>query len=613
MKTSRENKRLLSWILSLALVFSVLGIHAGAAKATTGSGRAGAVTGRVATGPAVTITGEVRRMVNKTTTQAVTGASVTVKVNEDAPVSRPTDENGKFTCENVPTGECTISVEYGGSKLEKQINLTAEAVTSETNPQLKFVLSKDSKTIVKTESDLKANIDDESMAGQFLAVPVTDSNKGITQGDLNKISANTHTVTLDMGVNDVNFDTMSSETLDSYLITTVDKTRVDTHAETDGSSILKYFSVKLDKTVTDVDDPSDIQEDNLIGSNDLIKITIPLKENETVASSSEGCYCVYRSHEEENVNGDSIRVAQVINETANADGEYFRIDTTKKTLTLYVKKFCLYALAYQHAASGPIWYPQPVATPTAEPTAEPTKEPEVTAEPTTEPTVEPTAEPTKEPEATVEPTQEPQATAEPTAEPEKIVVKKLLLEATKITSTSTMLVWEKLPDADGYDLYQSKCNTGTKTYTVKYAKTFKSGEKHTYLLKGLKKGKWYKNRIYAWKMIDGKKVIIGKSLIVHHYHKKKNDKSKWGNPTGIKLSKTKLSIAKGKTAKLSAKALASGKDMGRHGKRIRYVVSDTAIASVSENGKVKGMKKGICTVYVVAQSGLKKKVKVTVK
>lgn len=607
MKTSRENKRLLSWILSLALVFSVLGIHAGAAKAeTTGSERAGAVTGRVATGSAVI---EVRRMVDKTTSPppVVTGPGVKVIVNDGAEEEFTTNADGRFMRENVPTGECTISVEYGGSKLEKKINLTAGTNTPETNPQLVFVLSKDANAIVKVESDLDAVIDDESMARQFLAVPVTNDRKGITQEDLGKIEEDTHTVTLDMGVNDVDFDTMSSETLASYRITTEDKTRVNTQAETDRSSILKYFSVKLDKAVTNVNDPSDIQETDLIGSNDLIDIKIPLKESEIAATSSAGSYRVYRSHEE-----DAGKVAPVINETANTDGEYFEIDTTKKILTLHVKKFCLYALATLRA-SGPIWYPEPVATQTAEPTAEPTKEPEVTAEPTTEPTVEPTAEPTKEPEATVGPTQEPQATEEPTAEPEKVVVKKLLLEATKITSTSTKLVWETLPDADGYDLYQSKCNTDTKTYTVKYAKTFKSGEKHTYLLKGLKKGTWYKNRIYAWKMIDGKKVIIGKSLIVHHYHKKKNDKSKWGNPTGIKLSKTKLSIAKGKTAKLTAKALASGKDMGRHGKRIRYVVSKSSIASVSENGKVKGKKKGTCTIYVVAQSGLKKKVKVTVK
>lgn len=613
MKTGRENKRLLSWILSLALVFSVLGVSAGTAKAeTTGSAGANAASGSAVTGQSITVTGEVHYVTDKMSTAAVTGSSVVVKVDDGAEQTLKTDTTGKFTLAGVLTGKRTISVEWGGHKLEKQVNLTAETNTPETNPQLKFVLSPMSKAVVEVKSDLDAIVDDASMARQFLATTNTNTKLGITQSDLVKIAAGTDTVTLKMGVNDVDFTDTS--TLTSYKIGLSDKNKVDTKAEMDRSTILKYFSVKLDKTVTTISNGNHA-ENNLVASNALIDITIPL-EGLTLEDTA-GSYCVYRSHEEE-IGDQIVQVAQEVNEIANTDGEYISVDKAKKTLTLHVKKFCLYALAYQ-PAFGPIWYPTPVATQTAEPTAEPTEEPQVTTEPTAGPTIVPTAEPSKEPEATVvptaEPTQEPQATTEPTAEPgqKKVVVKKMLLEATKIKSTSTKLVWDKLPDADGYDLYQSKCNTNTRTYKVKYARTFKSGEKHTYMLKGLKKGLWYKNRIYAWKMIDGKKVIIGKSLIVHHYHKKKNDKSKWGNPTGIKLSKNKLSIKKGKTAKLSAKALSSGKNLGKHGKRIRYVVSNTKVASVSANGKVKGKKKGTCTVYVVAQSGLKKKVKVTVK
>ena len=42
-------------------------------------------------------------------------------------------------------------------------------------------------------------------------------------------------------------------------------------------------------------------------------------------------------------------------------------------------------------------------------------------------------------------------------------------------------------------------------------------------------------------------------------------------------------------------------------------MSDTSIATVDKNGKIKGIKKGTCTIYIYAINGLTKKVKVTVK
>ncbi len=47
--------------------------------------------------------------------------------------------------------------------------------------------------------------------------------------------------------------------------------------------------------------------------------------------------------------------------------------------------------------------------------------------------------------------------------------------------------------------------------------------------------------------------------------------------------------------------------------KFRYKSSDTSIAKVSKNGKVKGVKKGTCTIYVYSANGLVKKAKVTVK
>lgn len=599
MKTSKENKRLLCWLISFALVISAFS-GMGFVKADAA--------GRARTGGTSEVTSFTGKLVSSevtgsnTVTKPATGQSVTVTVRPTTGTAVQTqtltiNADAEFIFNlspAIPAGLYDITAVWSNHSVEKTVNLSGTTPTDE----LTFDVAGKEHTSIKQKTDIVgAKVDDTTLVKQFYAPVATIGSHGITHADLTAVSGGTE-LTLSMQVND--YDPAISSTYKE--ITVEQRTTLESAVQSDGRSVLDYYSLYLQKQLAG--DP----EQMLTRSNALITIQIPLKDSSLSWSPSD--YVVYRHHEGN---------VEIVGTTANEQGEYIEVNKVNKMLTLHVKNYCLYVLA---AGSGSIWYPTatatavPTAVPTAAPTAdstkpaEPTKEPDVTAEPTIAPSDEPsvpTAVPTAEPTKTAEP-------AEPTAAPAKVKVKQLLLEATKIKSTSTKLVWETLPDAEGYDLYQSKCNVGTKTYKVKYTKTFKDGEKHTYLLKGLKKGVWYKNRIYAWKMVDGKKVIIGKSLTVHHYHKKNKDKSKWSNPTGIKLSKTKLTIAKGKTAKITAKALVpSKKNLGKHGKRIRYVLSNTAIASITENGKVKAKKKGKCTIYVVVQSGLKKKVKVTVK
>lgn len=595
MKTSKENKRMLCWLLSFALVISAFS-GMGFVKADAA--------GRARTGGTSEVTSFTGKLVSSevtgsnTVTKPATGQSVTVTVRTTTGTAVHTESlmtgaDAQFTCNlspAIPAGLYDITAEWSNHSVEKTVNLSGTTPIDE----LTFVVAGREHTSIEQKTDIVgAKVDDTTLVKQFYPPVATNDSYGITRADLTAVSGGTK-LTLSMQVND--YDPAINSTYKE--ITVAQRTTLENAVQSDGRSVLDYYSLYLQKQL------AGNSEKTLTRSNALIKIQIPLKDSSLSWSPSD--YVVYRHHEGN---------VEIVGTTANEQGEYIEVNKVNKMLTLHVKNYCLYVLA---AGSGSIWYPTatatavPTAAPTAEPTkpAEPTKEPDVTAEPTIAPSDEPsvpTAVPTAEPTKTAEP-------AEPTAAPAKVKVKQLLLEATKIKSTSTKLVWETLPDAEGYDLYQSKCNVGTKTYKVKYTKTFKDGEKHTYQLKGLKKGVWYKNRIYAWKMVDGKKVIIGKSLTVHHYHKKNKDKSKWSNPTGIKLSKTKLTIAKGKTAKITAKALVpSKKNLGKHGKRIRYVLSNTAIASITENGKVKAKKKGKCTIYVVVQSGLKKKVKVTVK
>ena len=56
----------------------------------------------------------------------------------------------------------------------------------------------------------------------------------------------------------------------------------------------------------------------------------------------------------------------------------------------------------------------------------------------------------------------------------------------------------------------------------------------------------------------------------------------------------------------------SGKNFAKY-RKIAFESGNTKIATVTNKGVIKGKKKGTCYVYVYAQNGISKKVKVTVK
>ena len=87
---------------------------------------------------------------------------------------------------------------------------------------------------------------------------------------------------------------------------------------------------------------------------------------------------------------------------------------------------------------------------------------------------------------------------------------------------------------------------------------------------------------------------------------------KKGNPTGIKLKKTKITLKKGKKTKIKATLQSKGK-VATHIAKFRYESSNKKIATVDSKGNIKAKKKGTVTIYVYAQNGLCKTIKVKVK
>ena len=63
------------------------------------------------------------------------------------------------------------------------------------------------------------------------------------------------------------------------------------------------------------------------------------------------------------------------------------------------------------------------------------------------------------------------------------------------------------------------------------------------------------------------------------------------------------------------KKLKKGKKLMKkgHGPKLRYLSSNTKVATVSSSGKILAKAKGKCSVYVYAVNGVSKTIKVTVK
>lgn len=185
---------------------------------------------------------------------------------------------------------------------------------------------------------------------------------------------------------------------------------------------------------------------------------------------------------------------------------------------------------------------------------------------------------------------------------------KLPLVEAKATKNAVKVSWKKVTGADGYVLYGAPCNTKDKTYKMKKLAVIKNGSKVTYTDKKLKAGTYYKYYIKAYKLVNGKKVWLAQSKVIHVT----TSGGKYGNAKAVKVNSTNVTLKKGKSLIIKASQIAGSKPIKQHAD-IKYESTNTKIATVTKNGRIKAKKKGICYIYVYAQNGMYKRIKVTVK
>ncbi len=180
--------------------------------------------------------------------------------------------------------------------------------------------------------------------------------------------------------------------------------------------------------------------------------------------------------------------------------------------------------------------------------------------------------------------------------------------ASQITQNNVKLVWNKVKGADGYRIYGNRCNTKKWIYEYKLKKTIQNSGKKSYIERKCKKGTYYKFIVRAYKIIDGRKVTIAVSKTIHVI----TNGGKNGNAGSVKVNRSKISLKKGTTFRLKARELRKKKKL-RHHREVCYESGSPKVASVNKKGVIRGKNKGKCTIFAYAQSGIYKKINVTVK
>lgn len=193
--------------------------------------------------------------------------------------------------------------------------------------------------------------------------------------------------------------------------------------------------------------------------------------------------------------------------------------------------------------------------------------------------------------------------------------RRLRARSVKQTKTSVTLQWNIIKDADGYFIYGNRCNTGTKSYKYRKLATITGGDISTWTQKDLKKGTYYKYVVKAYRLVNGKKVVTDTSISVHAV----TGGGKYGNAKAVSVTQignkrnvSKITLKMGKTAQIKAKEVKKDKKIERH-RKLCYESSNTKVATVTPDGLISATGKGTCTIWVYAQNGIYKALKITVK
>lgn len=199
-----------------------------------------------------------------------------------------------------------------------------------------------------------------------------------------------------------------------------------------------------------------------------------------------------------------------------------------------------------------------------------------------------------------------------------------LLNGYRVTRTKqdVKVTWGKVKDADEYGVFVSFCGPDFKKNPTATVKANSKSLKKSFSKIGNKKvsnkkynDKAVKAMVVAYKIAGNQKIEIARTQVGHVVSP--SDK-KYTNAKTLKVSKTKVTLKKGKSATINATVTKQNSKKkyipSSHIAKLRYVSTNEKVAKVNSKGKITaGKVKGSAYIYVVTADGMNKKVKVTVK
>ncbi|WEK54177.1 MAG: InlB B-repeat-containing protein [Candidatus Cohnella colombiensis] len=246
---------------------------------------------------------------------SIPGATVEiVKGNTQYGNTAVTDANGKFTIYDVPGGIYDLKITLG----EKTAIIAVTIGGVEQVVQLGNVIFP-----YNASSGLK-------LRGNDTPPIVIDNLHPEAVDYLFNEYSNTGFVKVEMTIEKIDETTNDADNLEGI-------NRIKPRAQNDNLTIGLYLDMIIEKFYR-VTEAVSWNSQGLIGqTNGLIKVIIPIP---TDIQEKTG-YTVYRYH------GNAVNVISTV---PNADGEYLVLDQSDWTLTLYVKNFSVYAIAYEKPA-----------------------------------------------------------------------------------------------------------------------------------------------------------------------------------------------------------------------------------------------------------------------